>query len=67
MNSLLPGPILPSEFVSQTSANIFSIVALTLSAILFATVVLILSRHGSGVRPLKSRSRNDSLIEGETK
>lgn len=67
MNPLFPGPILPPEFVSQTSANIFSIVAITLSAILFVTVVLILFRHNPGVRPFKSRSRNDSFDEGETK
>ena len=67
MNPLFPGPILPPEFVSQTSANVFSIVAITLSAILFATVVLILFWHGSGVRPLKSRSRKHFSNEGETK
>ena len=67
MNSLFPGPILPPEFVWQTSANVFSIVALTLSAILFVTVVLILFRHDSGVRRLKSRSSNDSFDQGEEK
>ena len=66
MNPFFSGPILPSEFVSQTSANVFSIVAITLSAILFVTVVLILFRSGSGIRPLKSRSRKH-FSEGETK
>lgn len=65
MNPLFPGPVFPPQFVSQTSANIFSIVALALSAILFVSVVLILFRHNSCVGPLKSR--NDSFDEGETK
>lgn len=67
MNSLFPEPILPPEFVWQTSANAFSIVALTFSAILFVTVVLILFRHDSGVRPLKSQSQDNSFDQGEEK
>jgi len=64
MNPLFPGPILPPHFGWQTSANIFSVVAITLNAILFVTVVLILFRHGSGVRPFKPRSRNNFSDQG---
>jgi hypothetical protein len=67
MNPLSPGPILPPEIVSHTSATLFSIIALTLSGVLFATVVLILFRHDSSVRPIKVQSRRDSFDEGETK
>ena len=67
MNPLFPGPILPPEIVSHTSATLFSIIALTLSGVLFGTVVLILFRQGSSVRPIKAQSRRDSLDEGETK
>jgi hypothetical protein len=66
MNPLFPGPILPPELVSQTSAALFSIIAFTLSGVLFATVVLILFRHDSSVRPIKNQSRTDSFDEGET-
>lgn len=65
MNPLFPGPILP-PLVSHTSAALFSIIAFTLSGVLFATVVLILFRHDSGVRPIKNQSRTDSFDEGET-
>ena len=65
MNPLFPGPILPPEIVSHTSAALFSIVALTLSGVLFATVVLILFRHDSSVRPIKAQSHRDSFDEGE--
>jgi len=61
MNPLFP-PI-----VSHTSTALFSITAFTLSGVLFATVVLILLRHGSSVRPIKNQSRKDSFDEGETK
>jgi hypothetical protein len=67
MNPLFPGPILPPEIVSHTSAALFSIIAFTLSGVLFATVVLILFRHDSSVRPIKTQSRRDSFDEGETK
>ena len=67
MNPLFPGPILPPELVSQTSSALFSIIAFTLSGVLFATVVLILFRHDSSVRPIKNQSRTDSFDEGETK
>ena len=67
MNPLFPGPILPPEIVSHTSAALFSIIAFTLSGVLFVTVVLILFRHDSSVRPVKTQSRRDSLDEGETK
>jgi len=67
MNPLFPGPILPPEIVSHTSAALFSIIALTLSGVLFATVILILFRHDSGIRPIKNQSRRDSFDEGETK
>lgn len=67
MNPLFPGPILPPQFVWQTSANIFSIVAITLSAILFVTVVLILRRHASGFAPLKSQSQDKFFDQGEKK
>jgi len=67
MNPLFPGPILPPEIVSHTSATLFSIIALTLCGVLFATVVLILFRHDSSVRPIKVESRRDSFDEGETK
>ena len=66
MNPIFPGPIL-TPIVSQTSTALFSIIAFTLSGLLFATVVLILFRHGSSVRPIKSQSRRDSFDEGETK
>jgi len=65
MNPLLPGPILPPELLSQISAALFSIIAFTLSGVLFATVVLILFRHASSVRPIKNQSRRDSFDEGE--
>jgi len=67
MNPLFPGPILPPEIVSHTSAALFSIIAFTLSGVLFATVVLILFRHDSSGRPIEAQSRRDSLDEGETK
>ncbi len=67
MNPLFPGPILPPEFASPTSANVFSIVAFTLSAVLFVAVVLILFRHDCGIRPFKFPSRNDSCNGGEKK
>jgi len=67
MNLLFPGPILPPEIVSHTSAALFSIIAFTLSGVLFATVVLILFRPNSTVRPIKTQSRRDSFDEGETK
>jgi len=67
MNPLFPGPILPPELVSHTSAVLFSIIAFTLSGVLFATVVLILFRHDSRVRPVKIKSRTNSFDEGETK
>jgi len=67
MNPLSPGPILSPELVSQTSAALFSIIAFTLSGVLFAAVVLILVRHDSGVRTIKTQSRRDSFDEGETK
>jgi len=66
MNPLLPGPILPPELLPQISAALFSIIAFTLSGVLLATVVLILFRQGSSVRPIKNRSRTDSFDEGET-
>jgi len=65
MNPLFPGPILPPELVSHTSAALFSIIAFTLSGVLFATVVLILYRHDSSIRPIKNQSRRDSFDEGE--
>jgi hypothetical protein len=65
MNPLLPGPLLPPELLSQTSAAFFSIIAFTLSGVLFATVVLILFRHGSSVRPIRTQFRRDSFDEGE--
>jgi len=67
MNPLFPGPILPPELLSQSSSTLFSILAFTLSGILFATVVLILFRHNSGVRPIKTQPRRDSFDEGEMK
>jgi len=67
MNPLFPGPILPPEFISRTSAVLFSILAFTLSGILFATVVLILFRLNSSVRPIKTQPRRDSFDEGEMK
>ena len=67
MNPLFPGPILPPELLSQTSSALFSIIVFTLSGVLFATVVLILFRHDSSVRPIKNQSRRDSFDEGETK
>lgn len=67
MNLLFLGPILPPESVSQTSVNIFSVVAITLSAILFVTIVLILFRHNSGVGRLKSQSQDNSFDKGEEK
>jgi len=67
MNPLFPGPILPPEFISRTFAALFSILAFTLSGILFAMVVLILFRHDSGVRPVKTQSHRDSFDEGEMK
>ncbi|MGH9739609.1 MAG: hypothetical protein ACRD4X_13645 [Candidatus Acidiferrales bacterium] len=67
MNSFLAAPILPTEFVSRTSADIFSIVAVALSAILFVAVLLILFRRVSANQPLESKSRNDSFNEGEKK
>jgi len=67
MNPLFPGPILPPELLSQSSSALFSIIALTLSGVLFATVVLILFRHDSSVRPIKTQSPRDSFDEGETK
>jgi hypothetical protein len=67
MNPLFPGPILPSELVSQTPAALFSIIAFALSGVLFATVVLILFRHDSSVRPVKTNPLQDSFDEGETK
>ncbi len=67
MNPPFPGPILPPELLSQSSPALFSIIAFTLSGVLFATVVVILFRHGSSVRPIKSQSRRDSFDEGETK
>ena len=66
MNPLFPGPILPPEIVSHTAA-LFSIIAFTLGGVLFGTVVLILFRQGSSVRPIKNQSRTDSFDEGETK
>ena len=65
MNPLLPGPILPAELLSQNSANVFSIIAFTLSGVLFATVVLLLLRHDSSVRPIKTQFGRDSFSEGE--
>lgn len=67
MNPLFPGPILPPELLSQSSSALFSIIAFTLSGVLFATVVLILFRHDSRVRPAKTKSRRNSFDEGETK
>ena len=66
MNPIFPGPILP-PIASHTSAALFSILAFTLSGVLFATVVLILFRHGPIVRPIKNQSRRDSFDEGEMK
>ena len=66
MNPLFPGPIL-SPIVSHTSIALFSIIAFTLSGVLFATVVLILYRHDSSIRPIKNQSRRDSFDEGEKK
>lgn len=65
MNLLFLGPIFPPESVSQTSANIFSVVAITLSAILFVTIVLTLFRHDCRVGPLKSQ--DNSFDQGEEK
>jgi hypothetical protein len=67
MNPVFAALIPPPEFGSQTSAHVFSVVAITLSAILLVTVVLILFRHDSGVTPFKSQSRNDSFDHGEKK
>ena len=67
MNPLFPGPMFPPEIVSHTSSSLFSIIAVTLSGVLFATVVLILFRHDSSVRPIKTQSPRDSFDEGETK
>jgi hypothetical protein len=67
MNLLFPGPILPPELLSQSSSALFSSIAFTLSGVLFATVVLILFRHDSSVRPVKTQSRRDWFDEGETK
>jgi len=67
MNPLFPGPILPPELLSQSSSALFSIIALTLSGVLFATVVLILFRHDSNVRRVKTQSARDSFNEGEMK
>ena len=67
MNTLSPGPILPPEVISRTSAALFSILAFTLSGFLFAAVVLILVRHDSSVRTIKTQSRRDSFDEGEIK
>lgn len=67
MNPILAAPILRPAFVSLTSADIFSIVAVALSAILFVAVLLILFRRVSANQPLESQSRNDSFNEGEKK
>ena len=67
MNPLFPGPILPPELLSQSSSALFSIIALTLSGVLFATVVLILFRHDSSARTIKTQSHRDSFDEGEMK
>ncbi len=67
MNPLFPGPILLPDLVSRTSAALFSIIAFTLSGVLFVTVVLILFRYDSRVRPIKTQSRRDSFDGGETK
>ena len=67
MNPLFPGPILPPALLSQSYAALFSIIAFTLSGILFATVALILFRHDSSVRPIKNQARRDSFDEGEMK
>jgi len=64
MNPLFPGPILPPELFSQSSSVLFSIIAFTLSGVLFATVVLILFRHDPSVRPVKPQSPRDSFDEG---
>ena len=50
MNPLFPGPIFSLAFVSQTSANLFSIFAFALKAVLFVAVVLILFSHDSAMR-----------------
>lgn len=67
MNPLFLGPILPPELLSQSSSALFSIIAFTLSGVLFVTVVLIIFRHDSSVRPVKTNPLQDSLDEGETK
>jgi len=67
MNPLSPGLILPPELVSQTPAALFSIIAFTLSGVLFATAVLILYRHDSSVRAVKTNPLKDLFDEGETK
>lgn len=69
MNPLYPAPFFPPDFISQTSANFFSIFAFTLSAVLFVAVVLILFSHDSDMRPRGRHAQHTDVFRqgGERK
>lgn len=67
MTPVLPGPILPPNFVLRVSANILSVIVVSFTTLLYLAMALFPFWKDSGSTPRDPESPDDPFDQGEKK
>lgn len=67
MKLVFPGPILPPDVVVRVSANIFSVIVVSFTTLLYLAMALFPFWKDSGGKPGDPESPDDPFYQGEKK
>jgi hypothetical protein len=67
MMPVLPGPILAPDFALSASANVFSVIAVSFTTLLYLAMALLPFWKDSGRKPHDTDSPDDPFDQGEKK